>query len=98
MLNDKINKSTDEVFIFGGHIFTQFLLTAGLSDKSIINILDNDKNKQNKRLYGTNLIVKNPKILTNFNKPLVILKAGQYTEEIKSDILNNINPKTRFIL
>jgi len=29
--------------------------------------------------------------------PLVILKAGPYNEEIKKDILENINPNTKFI-
>jgi hypothetical protein len=28
---------------------------------------------------------------------VVILKAGFYNEEIKSDIINNINPKTTFL-
>ena len=97
-INNELLKSSKNIFIFGGHIFTQFLLSAGLDNTKIINILDNDERKQNKRLYGTNFIVKSPKILKNISEPVVVLKAGQYTEEIKSDILENINPRTKFIL
>ena len=41
---------------------------------------------------------KAPKILKDIESPLVVLKAAMYTEEIKKDILENINPNTRFIL
>mgnify|MGYP001409046099 CR=1 FL=1 len=30
--------------------------------------------------------------------PLVILKAGMYNDEIKNDILMNINPNTKFLI
>jgi hypothetical protein len=43
-------------------------------------------------------MVRTPKLLATVESPVVLLKAGQYTEEIKEDILSNINPKTRFIL
>ena len=69
----------------------------GLITKSIVNLLDNDIYKQEKRLYGTNLIVKSPKILSNIVKPIVILKAGVYNNEIKQDILENINQNTFFL-
>ena len=49
---------------FGAHIFSQYLIMLGLSTKNIKYILDNNKDKQNKRLYGTDLIVKSPKSLT----------------------------------
>ena len=87
-----------ETFVFGAHIFTQFLLKNGLEQSSVSCVLDNDTSKQGQRLYGTNLKVSSPKILKHINCPTVILKAGQYTEEIKKDILENINSKTRFIL
>ena len=37
-------------------------------------------------------------ILKDLDSPLVVLKAGQYTQEIKNDIIKNINSSTRFIL
>ena len=53
--------------------------------------------KQGKRLYGTPLKVRSPKCLENELNPYVIIKAGFYTNEIKEDILNNINKNTVFI-
>jgi hypothetical protein len=38
-----------------------------------------------------------PKILSKDTSPVVILKAGVYDQEIKKDILKNINSKTIFI-
>jgi len=87
-----------DTFIFGAHIFTQFLLNFGLEESSFSCVLDNDKRKQKNRLYGTGLFVRSPEVLRSINNPTVILKAGQYTEEIMTDIINNINPNTRFIL
>ena len=83
--------------MFGAHVFAQYLINFGLKTKKIIHILDNDKKKQNKRFYGSEFIVKSPKILSKYDNPLVILKAGTFIKEIKSDILNNINPRTQFI-
>lgn len=91
----KFNKKP--LFIFGAHIFTQFLLKFGLDKKKILYILDNDPSKQNKRLYGSTLYVKSPKILSEYVNPIVILKAGVYDKEIKKDIKENINNKTIFI-
>ena len=59
-------------------------------------ILDNDKDKQDKRLYGTDFIVKNPDVIYNYSNPTVIVRAGVYSEEIKSQLLN-INPTTKFL-
>ena len=83
--------------MFGAHVFSQYLLKFGLDPKKIIFILDNDNLKQNKRLYGTKLQVRSPKVLSSYKKPIVILKVGIYKNEIKKDILKNINPKTSFI-
>lgn len=94
----QINSSPEKTFIFGAHIFTQYLLSFGLNEKHFCNILDNDPKKIGNRLYGTDLIVQSPKILKDVEKPTVVLKAAQYTEEIKKDIIENINPNTRFIL
>ena len=85
-INEVINKTQKPVYLFGAHIFSQYLINFGLNQRRIVNILDNDKLKQNKRLYGTNLIVKSPEILKKINSPLVILKAGVYNEEIKKQL------------
>jgi len=90
-LNEKINDFDGDIFLFGAHIFSQFLIFNGLETNKIINILDNSKMKQKNRLYGTSLKVESPTILKNFINPVVILKAGMYNDEIKDDILSNIN-------
>jgi len=96
-IHEKIKNTESQVFLFGGHIFSQFLLMYGLNSSKITNIIDNSLLKQEKRLYGTNLIVKSPKILKNIKNPIVILKTGIYDEEIKNDIITNINKNTIFI-
>jgi hypothetical protein len=95
-LNDKMKEHSD-VFIFGAHIFTQALLSFGLNSDKIIKILDNDTKKQKSRLYGSDLFVESPKILSQYKNPVVILKAGAYTEEIKKDIVENINSQVIFL-
>lgn len=97
-IKEQIDTRREDTFIFGAHIFTQYLISFGLNEELFANILDNDKNKIGNRLYGTSLSVETPKILKDFDSPLVVLKAAQYTDEIKEDILKNINPNTRFIL
>jgi len=60
-------------------------------------LLDNDPQKHGKRLYGTHLKVASPKVLQDVSSPMVILKAGVYNEEIKRDIMENINDRVIFI-
>lgn len=80
-------KSKDaRVFIFGAHIFSQFLINFGLKTNNIEGIIDNSKNKIGKRLYGTDLNVMSPDVLRNDKKALVILKAGQYQSEIEDQL------------
>jgi hypothetical protein len=96
-INKMINETEIPVYLFGAHVFSQCLISFGLDTSNIICILDNDAKKENKRLYGTSLISKSPKILKDIPNALVILRAGVYNEEIKKDILTNINPNVIFI-
>ena len=97
---DKINYQIDnfdgDIFLFGAHIFSQFLIFNGLKSERIKFILDNSKMKQNNRLYVTDFLVKSPKVLKDVENPAVILKAGIYNEEIKSDVIKNINKNVKF--
>ncbi len=68
----------------------------GLPEHYFLNILDNGTGKINKRLYGTNLIVKSPQVLKDHGEALVVLRAGNYNDEIKYDIINNINSNVLF--
>jgi 2-polyprenyl-3-methyl-5-hydroxy-6-metoxy-1,4-benzoquinol methylase len=96
-LNDIINKTNLPVYLFGAHVFSQYLISFGLDVSKIVYLLDNDIKKEDKRLYGTSLISKSPKILKDIPKAIVILRAGVYNDEIKKDILENINPNITFI-
>jgi hypothetical protein len=86
-----------KIFLFGAHIFSQYLIFNGLDASRIHCILDNDLNKQNHRMYGTKFTVNSPTVLVDEKEPIVILCAGVYNEEIKSAIVNNINAKTIFL-
>ena len=52
--------------------------------------------KQGNRLYGTNFKVLSPKILKDKSTVAVILKVANYKNEIKTDIINNINNNVTF--
>lgn len=95
-LNEQINAYPGNVYLFGGHVFSQYLLGFGLNAKNIHCILDNDPKKHGMRLYGSDLIVKSPKILAKEESAAVILRAGVYNTEIKKDILENVNSKIEF--
>jgi SAM-dependent methyltransferase len=95
-LNAKLHQTSQPVYLFGAHVFAQYLIQMGLETKTIINLLDNDPNKQSKRLYGTILTVQSPKVLKGVKNPIVILKAGVYNHEIKEDILSHINADVVF--
>lgn len=98
-LNERI-ADTDEkqpIYLFGAHVFAQYLICFGLNTDRITCLLDNDKNKHGKRLYGTNLMVESPEVLSQVEEPAIILKAGVYNDEIRDDIIGNINSSTIFL-
>ena len=82
-LNSRIESFQGKIFLFGAHIFSQFLIEQGLRSDRIECILDNSQIKQGRRLYGTSLFVKSPDVLRGAGRAGVILRAGAYTEEIK---------------
>jgi len=94
-LNSILNNLDDNVWVFGAHIFSQYLLSNGLDTKPIVGILDNDPQKQGKRLYGTSMNVLSPKV-TQDTSGFVILRAGAYDDEIKQQ-LKNLNKDTVII-
>jgi hypothetical protein len=96
-INEIISNSNSPVYLFGAHIFSQYLISFGLNTSKIVCLLDNDIKKENKRLYGTSLISKSPKILKDIPEAIIILRAGVYNDEVKNDILTNINSNITFI-
>ena len=81
-LNKKINNHEGDIYLFGAHIFSQFLISFGINTSRIKGIIDNDDSKHKKRLYGTNLNVYLPKILKNKQNISIILRAGAYNKEV----------------
>lgn len=92
-INARVTEWPGEVYLFGAHVFAQYLIAFGLDTSRVQCILDNDVRKQGRRLYGTSLKVASPKILAGRPDAAVILKAGIYNEEIKRDIRAAINDK-----
>lgn len=95
-LNKIISNCNNQIFLFGAHVFSQYLINLGLKTDKISYIIDNSINKEGKRLYGTDIYIKLPNAIKNIESPIVILKAGQYQEEVKKQLMT-IN-KSTFII
>lgn len=93
-LNKKIDRYKGEIYLFGGHIFSQFLLSFGLKGEKIKYILDNSEAKKGQRLYGTDKLILSPEEIKDKEKVTIILKAGQYQDEIKNQLFS-LNPNVR---
>ena len=91
-LIDKLNKQIEnfegDLYLFGGTGFSIFLIMFGLKINKILYILDNDPKKENKKVYGTNFIIKNPLIIKNKNNVAIIVKAANYQQEIEEQLYN----------
>jgi len=87
----QINYATTDkqIYCFGAHIFTQILIACGLNTNCIKGILDNDPNKVGKFLYGTNIKVYNPSVISNDESPIVIVRVAQYKDEIVDSLIAN---------
>lgn len=90
-LNKKINSYDGKVYLFGAHIFAQYLFEFGLNKNKIVGLLDNSTLKLGKRLYGTEYVVEHPNVLAGENNVGVVLKVGIYRDEILKQ-LKTINP------
>lgn len=93
-LNDKIARHEGDVYLFGAHIFSQYLLEFGLDQSRIRSVLDNSEIKNGKRLYGTKLMVMSPRVIQESVRPGVVLKIGAYRDEVVSQ-LRELNPNVR---
>jgi hypothetical protein len=91
-INEKVaSHQNRNIFLFGAHVQSQYLIGFGLNVNRIVAILDNDNNKHGKRLYGTDKLVMDPTELSELESPLVIIRAGTFTNEISIQ-LKSINP------
>jgi hypothetical protein len=87
-LNNRMIESNSDIYLFGAHVFSQFLISMGLNTEKIICVLDNSLIKNNTRLYGTNLTIKNPKEVNLKDNSIIILKVGNYRDEIISGLMS----------
>lgn len=97
-LNKKLAKVEygQSVYLFGAHVYSQFLISFGMNIEKVKGILDNDRSKQGKRLCGTALHVLSPDVLKEDREPVVILHAGVHNDEICQQI-KEINSNTIFM-
>jgi hypothetical protein len=94
--NEIISESDIPTYIFGAHVFTQGLMKLGLNSHVIVGVLDNAIEKQEKRLYGTNLSVFSPEVISSLGNVRVILRTTHYQEEIRNQLLE-LNPNVEII-
>lgn len=85
--NKIIETHSGPIFLFGAHVFSQSLIFFGLKTGKIVGILDNAKEKQNKRLYGTSLKVFDPSVISGLNNVMVVLNASHYQTEIRDQLI-----------
>ena len=90
-INLKLKEFSGEVYIFGAHMFSQYLIAFGLDQEKIVGILDNSELKIGKRLYGTKFNVFHPNKIKNKKNVVIILKVATYRDEILEQIFK-INP------
>lgn len=74
------------VYLFGGHVFSQFLLTCGFPEDRAVGALDNDPAKHGLRLYGTDLMVEAPAAIADRGRCAVVVRAAHYTPEITEQL------------
>jgi hypothetical protein len=94
--NQLLKNSPKNTYIFGAHVFAQTLLCMGIEQENVLGILDNSPGKIGKRLYGTNLLVFHPSEIKDKRNVRVILRAAQYQDEIKEQLML-INPAVEII-
>jgi hypothetical protein len=93
---ERIDSKEIPTFLFGSHVFSQALFTQGLHRAKLAGVLDNSRNKQGARLYGTELTTLSPEVIRNLEHVQVILRASHYQEEIRKQLLD-INPNVEII-
>ena len=96
-INEQTSSLRGKVYLFGAHVFSQALLSFGLESDRITCILDNDRCKDGKRLYGSHLRVSHPESIRDEVSPTIILRAGVYESEIREQILGHVNDSAVFI-
>jgi hypothetical protein len=82
-ISEAIGQFEGPVYLFGAHIFSQYLLKLGLREEVLAGVLDNSRAKEGKRLYGSRLLVSHPSQLQTEAPTMFIVRTGVYDGEIK---------------
>ena len=88
------NITQDKFYVFGAHLTYYYLLNLGIDENRILAVVDNDLNKQGKRMYGTNTKVISPHELEEGAN--IFVEMGPYNKEIIKG-LDNIKNKINYI-
>lgn len=91
-LNRAVLSFRGPVYLFGAHIFSQYLLGFGLRERRLAAVLDNSPLKIGRRLYGSSLNVQPPRVIAGRSPVGVILKVGAYRDEVWRQ-LRQLNPR-----
>jgi len=95
--NSFFKETPNENFIFGAHVFAQYLIFNGLDTNNIRAILDNNKSKVGQRLYGTELSVMSPEELSTSIPVDILLPMGSYEDEVLSQLKDMLAPGSRIL-
>jgi hypothetical protein len=76
----------NKFYVFGAHFPFYYLLSLGIKEEQIIAVIDNDVDKQNRRMYGTNVKVISPNNIPDGSN--IFIEMGPYNEEIKEGLIN----------
>ncbi len=88
-INYYIDNSNKKFAIFPANMYIQYLISLGLDTNKISYFYDNNINKLDKYLYGTNIICKNLDFFIKNNEFEIILLGFLYNNEIIKILENN---------
>jgi hypothetical protein len=95
-IDEAVSGFEGPVYLFGAHIFSQYLLGFGLDEIIFSGVLDNSKTKAGKRVYGTSLPIINPDDLRKDKRVMVVLHTGPYDAEIRQGLRNKLGENVVF--
>jgi hypothetical protein len=78
-------KRIEKFYVFGAHFPYYYFLNFGVKEEQIIAVVDNDKLKCGRRMYGTNTkVIHSSDLSVNSD---IVVEMGPYTHEIKDNLL-----------
>lgn len=97
LITAQVKRHRGPSYLSPASIFAQTFFGCGLDEGLFEGLLDNSPLKVGRRLYGTSLQAYSPQVLESLERPLVVLRAGVYSKEIRQQISEQINPNVVFV-